>query len=385
MVLRVLSRHGRPSLEDSYYMASQWQLMRAKFRKHKLARFSLVLLGVFYFVAIFSEFFATQGLTSYAAEYTNAPPSKVHFRDTEGNFHWRPFVYEVEKQRDPETLRKYYVENPDIRYPIYFFTSGEAYRMWGFIPGNVHLFTAKIKGGAEDGSDLLGPLFPIGTDLLGRDIYSRIIHGARISLSIGFVGVIISLVLGIIIGGISGYFGGWIDNAIQRLIEILRSFPSIPLWLALSAAIPPNIPPLRVYFFITIILSFLGWTGLARKVRSKFIALREEDYVMAAKVAGCSDFRIIRTHLVPGFFSYLIVDVSLSIPRMILSETSLSFLGLGIRSPITSWGVLLQEAQSVQNVALYPWLLTPVFAVIITVLAFNFLGDGLRDAADPYT
>lgn len=385
MALRALFRRKTKELDDSYYMASQWKLMGAKFRKHRLARFSLGLLCVMYFVAIFAEVFATQGLTAYASEYTNAPPSRIHFRDTDGKFNLRPFIYEIVKERDPETLRKYYREDTNIAYPIYFFTSGNEYEMWGFIPGKFHLFTAKIKGGAEDGSDLIGPLFPIGTDLLGRDIYSRMIMGGRISLSIGFVGVIISLVLGVVIGGISGYFGGWIDNAIQRLIEILRSFPSIPLWLALSAAIPPNIPPLRVYFFITIILSFLGWTGLARKVRSKFIALREEDYVMAAKVSGTSAFRIIRTHMVPGFLSYLIVDVSLSIPRMILSETSLSFLGLGIRSPITSWGVLLQEAQSVQTVALYPWLLTPVFAVIVTVLAFNFLGDGLRDAADPYT
>lgn len=385
MALRTLFRRKPKELDDSYYMASQWKLMGVKFRKHRLARFSLGLLCVMYFVAIFAEFFATQGLTAYASEYTTAPPSRIRFRDTEGNFHLRPFIYEIVKERDPETLRKYYREDTNIAYPIYFFTSGNEYEMWGFIPGRFHLFTAKIKGGGEDGSDLIGPLFPIGTDLLGRDIYSRMIMGGRISLSIGFVGVIISLVLGVVIGGISGYFGGWIDNAIQRLIEILRSFPSIPLWLALSAAIPPNIPPLRVYFFITIILSFLGWTGLARKVRSKFIALREEDYVMAAKVSGTSAFRIIRTHMVPGFLSYLIVDVSLSIPRMILSETSLSFLGLGIRSPITSWGVLLQEAQSVQTVALYPWLLTPVFAVIVTVLAFNFLGDGLRDAADPYT
>lgn len=371
-------------IDDSYYMASQWKLMALKFKKHHLARISLVILGIMYTVVIFAEFFASQGVTTYASQYTNAPPTKIHWFDEDGNFSLRPFVYEVRKERDLETMRKIYVVDETIKYPIYYFTKGEEYKMWGFIPGNIHLFTAKIKGGAEDGTDKIGPLFPIGTDAMGRDIYSRVIHGGRISLSIGFVGVIISLFLGIIIGGISGYFGGWIDAAIQRFIEILRSFPSIPLWLALSAAIPANIPPLKVYLYITIILSFLGWTGLARKVRSKFIALREEDFVMAAKVSGCSDARIIRTHLVPGFLSYLIVDISLSIPRMILSETSLSFLGLGIRSPITSWGVLLQEAQSVQNVALYPWLLTPVFAVIITVLAFNFLGDGLRDAADPY-
>ena len=370
-------------LDDSYYLASQWKLMGQKFKKHKLARFSLVVLAIMYFVVIFAEFFAIQGLTSYDKSYTNAPPTKIHWIDANGKFHIQPFVYDVIKKKDKETYRKYYVENTEKVYPIYFFTTGEEYKMWGFIPGKIHLFGAKIKNN-ETGQWEKGPLFILGTDKLGRDIFSRIIHGGRVSLSIGFAGVLISLILGIIIGGISGYFGGWVDNAIQRFIEILRSFPSIPLWMALSAAIPPNIPPLKVYFFITIILSFLGWTSLARKVRSKFISLREEDYIMAARIAGCTDGRVIRTHMVPGFLSYLIVDVSLSIPNMILSETSLSFLGLGIRSPITSWGVLLQEAQSIQNVALYPWLLTPVIAVIITVLAFNFLGDGLRDAADPY-
>lgn len=370
-------------LDDSYYLASQWKLMGQKFKKHKLARFSLAVLAIMYFVVIFAEFFAVQGLTSYDKAYTNAPPSKIHWIDSEGKFHFQPFVYDVEKKKDKETFRKYYVENTKEIYPIHFFTFGEEYKLWGFIPGKIHLFGAKKKD-IKTGEWKTGPFFILGTDKLGRDIYSRIIHGGRVSLSIGFAGVIISLILGIIIGGISGYFGGWIDNAIQRFIEILRSFPSIPLWMALSAAIPPNIPPLKVYFFITIILSFLGWTSLARKVRSKFISLREEDYIMAARISGCTDGRVIRTHMVPGFLSYLIVDVSLSIPNMILSETSLSFLGLGIRSPITSWGVLLQEAQSIQNVALYPWLLTPVIAVIVTVLAFNFLGDGLRDAADPY-
>lgn len=379
-----VKKKRKKDLDESYYMASQWQLMGQKFRKHKLARFSLRLLLFMYLTAIFAEFFSIQGLVSYDVNYTSAPPTRLHWIDAEGRFHLRPFIYQVRKERDPETLRKRYVEDTDQIFPLYFFTSGEEYKMWGFIPGNLHLVTAKQKGAGEDGADIRGPLFPLGTDMLGRDIYSRMVLGGRISLSIGLAGVLISLVLGVVIGGISGYFGGWVDQVIQRIIEILRSFPAIPLWMAMSAAIPPNIHPLKVYFFITVILSFLGWTGLARKVRSKFIALREEDYIMAAKVSGCKDARIIRTHMIPGFLSYLIVDVSLSIPRMILSETSLSFLGLGIRSPITSWGVLLQEAQAVQNVALYPWLLTPVAAVITAVMAFNFLGDGLRDAADPY-
>ncbi len=219
---------------------------------------------------------------------------------------------------------------------------------------------------------------------MGRDLLSRMIYGARISLSIGLIGVLLSLVLGIIIGGMSGYFGGTLDTGIQRLIEIIRSFPTIPLWMALSAALPMHMPPIQVYFGITVILSLIGWTGLARVIRGKFIATREEDYVMAAKIAGCTDARIIRTHLVPGFLSYIIVNLTLSIPNMILAETSLSFLGLGLRSPVTSWGVLLKEAQTVQTISLYPWLLLPVLCVVVTVLAFNFLGDGLRDAADPY-
>jgi peptide/nickel transport system permease protein len=246
--------------------------------------------------------------------------------------------------------------------------------MCGVIPGDVHLY----------GADGDGQVFLLGTDSLGRDMVSRLIHGARISLSIGLVGVAISLIVGTIIGAISGYFGGVVDTVIQRLVEVLRSFPEIPLWMALSAALPPNMPLVQTYFLITVILSLIGWTGLARVVRGKFMATREEDYIMAAQVAGAKDSRIIRKHLVPSFMSYLLVEITLSIPRMILAETSLSFLGLGLRSPVTSWGVLLQEAQSIRAVSLHPWLLIPVIPVIVTVLAFNFVGDGLRDAADPY-
>lgn len=362
------------SAEESYYLASQWQLMARKFSRHKLAQVSIVVLGLMYIGVVFSGFIAPQQLTSYDGRYTNAPPTRIHFFDQEGRFHLRPFVYGIGMERDFERMRRVYVEDTSQRYPIRFFHRGLEYEFWGLFETNIHLF----------GVDEPGRIFLFGTDSMGRDLFSRIVIGSRISLTIPFVSTAIALVLGVVIGGLSGYYGGATDVIVQRLIEVLRSFPSIPLWMGLSAAIPPQIPVVQMYLYISVILSFIAWTGLARVVRSKFMSLREEDYVMAAHVAGCSNARIIRTHLVPGFLSYIIVNVTLSLPNLIIAETALSFIGLGIRSPATSWGVLLQEAQQIQNVALYPWLLIPLFYVIVTVLAFNFLGDGLRDAADPY-
>ncbi len=298
---------------------------------------------------------------------------KIHMFDSAGKFRG-PFVYGLTSERDPETYKKKFVEVKEEIYKIKFFTKGAPYKLFGFIKMDIHLY----------GVDAPGGVFIFGTDNMGRDMFSKIVLGSQISLTIPFVGTIISLVLGVLIGGISGYFGGITDSIIQRGSEILMSFPSLPLWMALAAAIPSDIPIVKMYLYITIILSFLGWTGLARVVRSAFLASKEQDFIMAAKVAGVSDMKIITRHLVPGFLSYLIVNMTLGIPGMIVGETSMSFLGLGIRPPAVSWGVLLQDAREISNIAMHPWTLIPLLYVIVTVLAFNFFGDGLRDAADPY-
>lgn len=354
------------------YTAGQWRMVWWKFRKHRLAVWSGLVVLMLYAIGLFCEFLAPYPLDRRDVAFAYAPPQRIHFFSEDG-FHLRPFVYPLKPLRNPVTLEKVYVEDHSRTLPIHMFVEGEPYTMWGFIPMRRHLF------GVEDGT-----LHLLGADSLGRDLLSRILYGARISLTIGLIGVTMSFFLGLIIGAISGYYGGWIDNIIQRLIEIIRSFPSIPLWMALAAALPATWSPLQVYFGITIVLSLIGWTGLARQVRGKILSLREEDYATAAKLCGASEWRIMTKHLLPGFMSHIVVALSLAVPSMILGETALSFLGLGLRPPITSWGVLLKEAQNIQAVALHPWLLTPVIFVIITVLAFNFMGDGLRDAADPY-
>ena len=364
----------RQKKSEEFLIASQWRLMWWKFKKHKLALACAVILAIFYLVAIFCECVSPNSPQKRNAQRIYAPRQKIHFFD-EGGFNIRPFVYGIKGGTLDENWIRNYQEDESRKLPIHFLVKGDPYKLFGLIPMDRHLF------GLEDGETL----YLLGADDLGRDLFSRIIYGSRISLSIGLVGVFLSLLIGCMMGGISGYFGGAVDTIIQRVIETLMSLPTLPLWMGLSAALPATWPPLRVYFGMVVILSLIGWTGLARVVRGKIIALREEDFAMAARLAGASEARIIRKHLLPSLFSYIIVRITLSVPAMILAETTLSYLGLGLRPPVVSWGVLLQKAQSVQVVAEYPWLISPAIFVIIVVLAFNFLGDGLRDAADPYT
>lgn len=360
--------------EEKLYMASQWQLMWRKFKKHRLAMVGATMLVILYVAAIFCGFFSTHDINKRYRKRIYCPPQRIRFFDENGKFHLRPFVYGVNRWRDPETWELMYETEQSKKYPIYFFMRGHKYKFWKLFTSDIHFFGTREPG----------ILFLFGTDKLGRDLFSRTLYAARISLSIGLVGVALSFILGCIMGGISGFYGGIPDVLIQRVIEFLICIPTIPLWMALAAAVPPDWPQLRVYFAITIILSVVGWCGLARVVRGKLMSLREEDFVMAARIAGASDGRIISRHLLPSFLSYLIVHLTLAIPGMILGETGLSFLGLGLRPPVVSWGVLLNEAQKVHAVAMHPWLLIPGLLVIVTVLAFNFTGDGLRDAADPY-
>ncbi len=368
-----MSAQRETSAEERYYLASQWQLMWRKFTRHRLAIIGGVVLAIFYVTAIFCEFFAPYDLHERNPDRNYAPPQMPRFVDADGGFHLRPFVYGLTETRDPETWRSIYILDDSQRFPLQLLVRGDRYRMWGIFSSDLHFFGVQGER-----------VFLFGTDNLGRDLFSRTLYGARISLSIGLVGVAMSFLLGCILGGISGYFGGAVDTFIQRVIEFLISIPTIPLWLALSAALPVGWPPVRVYFGIVVILSIVGWAGLARVVRGKLISVREEDFVRAAVIAGARDAAVIRRHLLPAFLSYLIVNVTLSIPGMILGETALSFLGLGLRPPVVSWGVLLQDAQNVRSVAQNPWLLIPSLFVIAVVLAFNFVGDGLRDAADPY-
>lgn len=353
-------------------VATQWQLMWWKFKKHKLANLGGVLVLFFYMLAIFSEFFAPVKFTTYNDQYVYAPPQMIHF------FHdgkLIPHVYGYKFERDPISYKKTWTIDESVIIPLRFFNHGDPYKLWGLIPSDIHLIGPV---NAED------PFYLLGSDKSGRDVFSRIIYSARVSLTVGLVGVAISFTIGILVGGISGLVGGTLDNLIQRLIEILMSIPTLPVWLALAAMVPLSWSALRVYFMITVILSVVGWMGLARVVRSKFLALREEDFIMSAQLDGVPRGRMITKHMLPSFLSHIIASITLSIPGMILGETALSFLGLGLRPPVVSWGVMLQDTQKVAVMAIYPWLLFPALAVVIVVMALNFLGDGLRDAADPY-
>ncbi|HEX2529322.1 MAG TPA: ABC transporter permease [Geminicoccus sp.] len=357
---------------ERWAKASQWQLLWWRFKRHRLAVVSMWFLAFMYATIFVTEFITPNGRDTRDPRSINSPPQMVHL------FHEGalvgPFVYGWKQTLDMKTLKRIYVEDRSKVQKLRFFCHGDPYRFWGVVPGDLHLVCP-----AENGT-----FFLFGTDRLGRDMFSRIMYGARVSLTIGLIGIAVSFVLGMSLGGLAGWYGGWIDSAVQRLIEVIRCFPTIPLWLALSAAMPVHWDPIWVFFGITIILGLIDWTGLARAVRSKVLSLREEDFAQAATFMGARPARVIGRHLIPSFTSHLIASATLSIPGMILGETALSFLGLGVRAPIVSWGVLLNDAQNVNVVALYPWLLLPVVPVILVVLAFNFMGDGLRDAADPY-
>ncbi|MFC4006153.1 ABC transporter permease [Nonomuraea purpurea] len=348
----------------------QWRLMWRQFRRHRLALVGGAILVPVYFVAIFAEFFAPMSASTADTSMTYAPPQVLRFSGDLGLY-----VNGYTSERDPVTYEQRYTEDPGKRIDVGLFTHGDEYKLLGLIPSDVHLIGPVTKG---------EPVFLLGSDQNGRDLLSRLIHGARVSLSIGLVGVAASFLLGMLIGGISGYLGGGVDNVVQRIIEFIIAIPTLPLWMALSAALPNDWGPLTRYFAITVILSLIGWTGLARDVRGRFLSLREEDFVMAARLDGVGRLPIIFRHMIPSFASHIIASLSLAIPSMILGETSLSFLGLGLQAPAVSWGVLLEGAQNVRVVANAPWLLAPGVAVVIVVVAMNFFGDGLRDAADPY-
>lgn len=357
--------------DETKYSLSQWQLMWRKYVRNRAALVGGIIIVFFYLVALFGNFIAPYTLTTRFRDRLYLAPQRIHFFD-EGKF--APFVYGAETRLDIETFEQITFTDYDTKYPIKLFIKGEPYKLFGFFEMDRHLF------GAEGGVVNI-----LGTEAQGRDMFTRIVKGSQVSLTIGLVGVMLSLILGTFLGVVSGYYGGRMDNFIQRLIELVRSFPAIPLWMALSAAIPPQWPPMRVYFGVTIILSLIGWTWLARQLRGLVLSLRGQDFVLAAKLMGANDRRLIFRHLIPSTTGQIIVVATLAMPTMILAETALSFLGLGLQPPITSWGVLLKEVQNLQSIALYPWVFSPVFFIVVTVLAFNFMGDGLRDAADPYT
>jgi peptide/nickel transport system permease protein len=365
----------RPVLVRRTDTATHWQLMWWKFRRHKMALLGGGVLAFMVLISLFAEFMAPYTPQERTSKYAQGQPMGFHFFDEKAGFDG-PFVYARVSKRNKVTLRLEPTVDYTKRWPIEFLVRGDKYVMWGLIESDLHLFGFVNKKHF---------LHLLGTDQLGRDVYSRILYATRTSLSIGAIGVALSFLLGITLGGIAGYFGGVADNVIMRMIEFIRSIPTLPLWLALAAALPREWTAMQVYISITAILALIGWTHLARRVRGKLLALREEEFVLAARLSGCSHSRIVLRHMLPSFMSYMIVDLTISFPYIIMAETALSFLGLGMREPIVSWGVLLYSAQNIRSMILMPWLLIPGLVVIVAVIAFNFLGDGMRDAADPYS
>lgn len=363
---------------DKIAVASQWQLIRARFVGNKVAVVAGIIVLLFYFVGIFAEFLAPMSPSKSQPRFTYAPPQSLSLfvADADGERQFLPHVKGYAMTVDPDSLRRSFTTDPDKVVPIGLFVRGEPYKMWGIFEMDRHLIGPLNKR---------DPMNLLGTDSLGRDLLSRVIYGTRVSMSIGLIGVASSLLIGTVLGALSGFYGGWVDLGVQRVIEIISAMPTIPLWLGLAAAIPITWSPIKVYFVITLIVSLLAWTGLAREVRGRFFALKQEDFVTAAVLDGSSQRRVIFRHILPSLTSHILAVVTLAIPTMIVAETALSFLGIGLKPPVVSWGVLLQDAQNIRTVATAPWLLIwPCLAVVVSVLSFNFLGDGMRDAADPY-
>lgn len=372
----------KPAAARAESVRSPWELTVRRFARHRLGMASFFMLGVLYLMAAACEFFAPTTREWSNLPHSYCPPQPLHWNMKDG-LH----VGAMRRFDNPVTFARTYVEDRTVKIPVGFFVRGEPYDLFGFIPLDRHFLGVNRERLAELGraSDPDAVFYLLGADKYGRDVLSRLMYGARISLSVGLISIVVTFILGVVLGGISGYAGGRWDNLIQRLIEVINALPQLPLWLALGAVFPAEWSPLTVYFCVTVALSLFGWTSLARVVRGKILSLREEDYAVAARLLGASHTRVLFRHLMPGFTSHIIVTLTLSVPGMILGETVLSFLGLGLRPPIVSWGVMLQDCQNLQTVGHYPWLLAPVLFIVLTILSFNFSGDAMRDAADPYS